>query len=145
MPADAGWLYLDANVLVALHVDEAGSAQAERLAYGLGMRIVTSDFALAETSAAIWRKVRADHLSVDEAQAAFNAIDRWLARDVETIQVGPVDMRRANTLVRDLHLNLRAPDAIHVAVSERLSLTLATFDVGLANAARVVGIKVAGA
>jgi len=35
---------------------------------------------------------------------------------------------------------LRAPDAIHLAVADRLGATIATFDRGLAAAAEALGI-----
>ncbi len=53
----------------------------------------------------------------------------------------PVDMhvadaRLANAFVRRFALMLRAPDALHLAISQRVDATLVTLDSRLASAAR---------
>ncbi|MGO8710884.1 MAG: PIN domain-containing protein [Rhizomicrobium sp.] len=59
----------------------------------------------------------------------------------------PVDMhaadaRLANAFVRRCELMLRAPDALHLAISQRLNATLVTLDGRLASAARELGVSV---
>ncbi len=55
------------------------------------------------------------------------------------------DVTRADALMRRLDLPLRTPDALHIAIAERVGATLATFDVKMAAAARVIGLPVAAA
>ena len=47
----------------------------------------------------------------------------------------------ADALVRRLDLGLRAPDALHIATARRLGATLFTFDLGMASAARMLGLS----
>jgi predicted nucleic acid-binding protein len=48
-------------------------------------------------------------------------------------------------MLRRLNLRLRAPDAVHLAMAERLGAKIATFDKQMANAANRLGISVAKA
>jgi len=48
-------------------------------------------------------------------------------------------------MLRRLDLNLRAPDAIHIAITERANATLVTFDLKMADSARSLGVAVASA
>jgi predicted nucleic acid-binding protein len=45
-------------------------------------------------------------------------------------------------MLRQLELKLRAPDAIHLAVAQRLKVAIATFDQPMAKAAHMLGIPV---
>jgi len=45
--------------------------------------------------------------------------------------------------LRDLTLGLRAPDAINIAIAQRLGAELATFDKKMATAASKLGVTVA--
>jgi uncharacterized protein len=55
------------------------------------------------------------------------------------------DLRQAERFLRRLDLPLRAPDAIHIAITQRLDLELATFDERMADCAKRLGVKVAAA
>jgi predicted nucleic acid-binding protein len=44
--------------------------------------------------------------------------------------------------LRRLDLTLRAPDAINIALAQRLEATLFTFDAKMAGAAKVLGVDV---
>jgi uncharacterized protein len=55
------------------------------------------------------------------------------------------DIAQADLFVRRLDLPLLAPDAIHIAIAQRLRATLVTFDRQMATAARTLGLAVAGA
>jgi predicted nucleic acid-binding protein len=44
-----------------------------------------------------------------------------------------------NWFIRRLDLPLKAPDAIHIAIAQRVNAQLATFDQQMANAAGAVG------
>jgi uncharacterized protein len=46
-------------------------------------------------------------------------------------------------VLRRLDVNLRTPDALHIAIAQRLEATLVTFDWGMAAAARPLGMAVA--
>lgn len=72
--------------------------------------------------------------------AAERAFDR-LMTDFRPVAMIDADVRRARTLVIG-HDGLRAPDALHLAIVERLGAALATFDLTLRDAATAIGIDV---
>lgn len=134
-------LYLDASVLVALLVEEAASAEAQ--ARIVGETLLISDFAVAEFSAAIARRVRIGDMPAGQAPLTFQAFDSWAARATTRIGQDPADAPRATALVRRLDLGLRAPDALHIAIAERLAATLFTLDRPMARAATTLGLPLA--
>jgi predicted nucleic acid-binding protein len=56
---------------------------------------------------------------------------------------GPSDRSAADLFIRRLDLPLRAPDAINIAIAQRVGATLATFDDKMAECARTLGTNVA--
>jgi predicted nucleic acid-binding protein len=87
--------------------------------------------------------VRTRNLTVEEARAGADAYDRWLVQEANPVAISAADISIATTFLRRLDLNLRAPDAIHIAMAMRLGATLATFDEAMAACARALGLPVA--
>ena len=70
--------------------------------------------------------------------------DAWLARSARRIEITGADVAACESrILRRLDLNLRAPDAIHIAVADRIDATLVTFDRQMADNARALGTAVA--
>jgi predicted nucleic acid-binding protein len=136
--------YFDTSVLVPLVVREAVTDRALRFVESHPDNLVLSDFGVAEFSSAIARLVRTEKLTADEGRAALDTFDVWVAHTTDQHRVGSVDnRRRATTFLRRLDLALRTPDAIHIAIAERLGATLVTFDRRMAASAEALGIAVA--
>ena len=136
-------LYLDANVLVALFTEDPHNARAEEIVVSDPLLYV-SDFGAAELASAISRRVRMKDLTKIDAGGAFDKFDDWLDNDANLVEVASADVRRADVTLRRLDLNLRTPDAIHLAVAKRLGATLVTFDEKLERAARLLATRVIG-
>src|SRR4051812_15896504 len=81
---------------------------------------VVSDFAAAEFSSAVGRKVRTRELSETDARRVFSEFDDWLARVEARPEIRAIDVATATAFLRRLDLNLRAPDALNIAVARRL-------------------------
>jgi hypothetical protein len=60
-------------------------------------------------------------------------------------EIATEDVVLAEAMLRRLDLNLRAPDAIHIAIARRLGATLMTFDDKMARSAHALGLAVAEA
>jgi predicted nucleic acid-binding protein len=105
--------------------------------------LIVSDFASAEFASAVGIRIRTGSVSVTEAQEAFSNFDRWAAQHAIAAEIHPADIAMAQTMLRQLELKLRAPDAIHLAAARRLNAGIATFDKPMAKAARALGILVA--
>jgi predicted nucleic acid-binding protein len=136
-------LYLDASVLVALFVIDPASARAAGFLASHPAIILVSDFGAAEFSSAVARRVRMRDLTREDALLAFEHFDAWTTRAAGRREITTADIGAADQTLRRLDVNLRTPDALHIAIAQRLDATLVTFDRGMAAAARALGMAVA--
>jgi uncharacterized protein len=104
--------------------------------------LIVTDFVCMEFASAVGRKRRTGQISVDEATLAFATLDDFVARFARRIEVQASDLRCAERFLRAMTTPLKAPDALHLAVAQRIYATLATFDVQLARAAQASGVPV---
>ncbi|MFN4297733.1 MAG: type II toxin-antitoxin system VapC family toxin [Brevundimonas sp.] len=136
-------LYLDASVLAAALLQEPGSDAVTEALESSGADLLVSDFAAAEVASALSRQVR---MGVDtEVQAArrLEQFDEWRAITTTAVTLTAVDMEQADRIVRRFDLQLRTPDAVHVAMSGRLDARLVTLHLRLARAAAALGLPTA--
>jgi predicted nucleic acid-binding protein len=138
-------VYLDASILVPLFKDDRFSSRSEAFLDGNDQMLLVSDFAIAEFASAIARHVRMRNITEPEAPLAFAGFDAWTARAAQRIESATSDISAANSLLRRLDLPLRTPDAINIAIAQRLGAALATFDEKMAACARALGAPVAAA
>lgn len=134
-------VYLDASILVPLFVNDAFSDRADAFLEAASSRLVLSDFLRAEFASVVSRLVRAGDLTRDEATQAFDRLDSWAIMQTPA-QTTTFDVRQSEIWIRRLDLNLRAPDAVHIAIAARMGASLATFDVRMAEAAQALGVPV---
>jgi len=135
-------LYLDARLLVALLTNDALSARADALLRQRTSILAVSDFAAAEFAFAIARRVRTREVTAAEARLAFSHFDAWAARATQRVDTTTADVKAADAFLRRLDLPLRTPDAINIAIAERIGAALATFDEKMASSARALGTEV---
>ncbi len=134
--------YLDASVLVALFTDDAMTPRATALVSLAPAPLIVSDFAALEFASAISRIMRVRALSKNAAQQALADLDAWISRSALAVEIGPGDIDLASSFIRRLDLNLRGPDAMHVALAQRLRATLFTVDAKLKTCAKKLGLAV---
>ena len=135
--------YLDASFLVALFIKDALTAQADAFLRVKAPLLVISDFAAAECISAIGRQVRTGKLTITEARSAFVSLDAWAARATRRVETTAGDVRAADGYLRRLDLALRTPDALNIAIAQRIGAALAAFDKGMAASARFLGTDLA--
>lgn len=136
-------VYLDASVLIALLTQDPHTGRANAYFQASQDVMIVSDFAAAEFSAVIARHVRDGRTTSLAAKAAFADFDTWVYLFAQRVGTDSSDVRTAEAFIRGLALNLRAPDALHVAIVQRLGATLATFDQKMAANAGALGIPLA--
>jgi predicted nucleic acid-binding protein len=136
-------VYFDASVLIAVITNDLHSARAETFLRATSPVPVVSDFAAAEFTAVVGRRVRNRDLTRREAQHAFANFDRWRQGIGENLDTTAADMRVADAILRRLEHNLRAPDALNIVLAQRVGAMLATFDTGMAKVAGALGVSVA--
>jgi predicted nucleic acid-binding protein len=133
--------YLDASVLVALLTTDPLTGRAVALMKDKAITAIVSDFAKAEVVSAVSRRMRMGEITREEALAVFSRLDFWAAKYAETAETTTADVKRADAMMRGLDSPLRTPDALHIAIAERLRAALATFDDRMAAAARRLGVN----
>ena len=136
-------LYLDTSFLIPLFTTEPLSSNAFEFIRANHAVLIVSDFAAAEFASAIGRRVRMREIVLDNARRLFSIFDGWLARSARRVEITGADMASCEAILRRLDTSLRAPDAIHLAIAQRLEATLVTFDRQMADSARALGTAVA--
>jgi predicted nucleic acid-binding protein len=135
-------LYLDANIVVPLHVSEPTSELVERWFTGRDDAILLSDLAVGEFAAAISRLVRMGKATAYDARLTLDDFDAWRSAFAVPVENTVADIRAAAQFVRQPFPRLLMPDAIHLATSQRLGATLVTMDQDLVTIAQARGIPV---
>lgn len=133
--------YLDASLILATLIDEVGSPAAAEFLQAAPGPLLVSEFAAAEVAAALSRLSRAGEMTQEDARRRLEEFDVWVASSAQTIDVEAADVRLAGRFVRRFDLMLRAPDAVHAAIAQRLSARLVTMDRRLAAAAKNLGVE----
>jgi predicted nucleic acid-binding protein len=134
-------IYVDTSVLVALFFPEVHSAQADELLRVNRPALVISDFTAAEFASGVSRRVRIRELTRTEGQAVLLDFDEWAPREMQQVETLSGDIAVATAFIRRLDLTLRTPDALNMAIAQRIGAELFTFDKKMAQAARVLGMQ----
>lgn len=135
-------VYIDTSAIVPLFVLDPLNERADASLRRLGDELVVSDFAAAEFSCVIARRVRTGDLSADEAGMAFSHFDVWCTHYARRLELEAGDISSACALVRRFDLSLRTIDAIHIAMVRRTGSRLLTFDKVMARAARALEFEI---
>jgi uncharacterized protein len=138
-------VYADASLLVALLVPDVFNDRARRFLNTAKPLLYLSDFAAAEFTSVIARRVRTRDIARIDAQSAFASFDAWATQRGPRLETQTSDVARAESMMRRLDLTLRTPDALNIAIAERHGLAVATFDTAMANTARALSLEVADA
>jgi predicted nucleic acid-binding protein len=134
-------IYLDTSVLIPTLVKEAASDAVEA-SLTRGQERLISDFAAVEVASVLSRFVRTGQLHAAEAVARLADFETWRAATSLPADLRAADARLAYAYVRRFELMLRAPDALHLAIANRLEATLVTLDRRMERAAQELGIAV---
>lgn len=133
-------LYLDASALVAVVADEPSSQKVFDAILSSDLPPLISDFCRAESSAALAKLVRMSAKAAVNVDQLYSVLDQWALDGGERVYVASEDIDQATDLVRRHDLFLRAPDAIHIAATQRLGAKLLTLDKGMVRAADALGV-----
>jgi uncharacterized protein len=131
----------DASVLVPLFVTETSSEAVMAMIEDAGQPFV-SDFAIGEVYSAISLRLRRREIQRSEADEILYDLDLWAEREARRVATETEDIGRAARLVRRFDLGLRMPDALHLAIAQRLDTPIATQDRRQAAAATALGLRV---
>jgi hypothetical protein len=134
--------YLDTSVLLPTLIVEPTTEAVYEFLGGDNGELLISDFAAAEVASALSRLLGMALLTETDASARLADFDAWRAAMTSPVDIHASDARLAYIYVRRFDLQLRAPDALHVAVARRLDAALVTLDRRMATAAWELGVAV---
>ena len=132
-------VYVDASVLVALFTNDALAHRADAFLRTQSPVVIVSDFASAEFASAISRHVRMRDIRSEDAHRVFASFDAWASRQAGRTLTTAADVGSAAAFLRRLDLPLRTPDALNIAIAQRVGADILTFDKRMAQSARVLG------
>lgn len=136
--------YFDTSVLVPLFFNEAGTAEARRQIAKESSPWV-SHWTLAEFASAVAFKLRSAQVSAATATAARRLFAELVASRLTVVDVLREDFVNAAQLCQATpEPGLRTPDALHLAIGQRLGLVMVSFDQALTQAARLHGLACRG-
>jgi predicted nucleic acid-binding protein len=137
-------VYLDASALVSWYVPDAHSARADALMHQHATPVV-SDLALAETINAIIRRRKQGVYSPEVAARVLAKLDGHVVAGRFRMEALPREVYRdARVIAERVSMPLRTADALHLALTHRLGVPLATFDVVMRASATAEGITLIG-
>jgi uncharacterized protein len=102
--------------------------------------LTISDWVVTEFSSAMSIKLRSGQLGPDHRAAALASFTRLAAETLRILPVERASFRTAARFADQPTLNLRAGDALHLAICAEWGATLCTLDRRLGEAAPVVGV-----
>jgi predicted nucleic acid-binding protein len=132
---------VDTSVLVSALTKESDTVRSQTwLAEQETSELAISDWTGTEFASALSIKVRTGALGAQYRAAALSMFARIT---VESLRVLPVrdDFRSAARYADRPELNLRAGDALHLAICANHGAKLCTFDQRLSDAAESVGVE----
>ncbi len=135
-------VYLDTSVVIPLFLPDVFNQRARQF-LATGISPIISDFVSAEFVSVLGIRVRSRITPETEARKALANLDNWIRAVTVGADTMSADVRQAEATLRRLNLNLRTPDAIHLAIAQRLGAELATFDIRMADCARSLGLSIA--
>jgi uncharacterized protein len=135
-------VYVDASVLVALFTDDVLSVRADAFLRTHSPVLIVSDFAAAEFASAVARHVPMKDIKAQDARRVFATFDAWIARATVRALTTAADIACAAAFLRRLDLPLRTPDALNIAIAQRIGAEVFTFDHKMAASARDLGTTV---
>ena len=137
-----GPLYCDSSALLKLYLSEPGSDELNRIVEGR-VDLLVSDLAVSEIVSALARRLRQGALTPEVARRIQHAILGGIASGLyQNAELTRDVHRRAEHFLLTLpETPLRAADALHLALATSArAASMATFEVRLSGAARVVGL-----
>jgi predicted nucleic acid-binding protein len=137
-------IYLDTSFVAPLLLPESSSANVERVLTGLAPgEAAVSSWTRTEFASAVARRVRIGEMDAKAAHRAVRALDELIERSFRLLAPMADDFNTAHRMIVDSDWQLRAGDALHLAIARAWSArAVLTLDASLLRIARRLGVAV---
>lgn len=132
--------YPDTSLLVAAMTIEVGSAAAQAWLDEPRGPLLISDWTITEVTAALAMKARLGSLAPERRRTAAALFERMIVTSLTVVPVTAACFRTASRFADITASNLRAGDALHLAIAASHGATVHTFDKAQAAAGPIVGV-----
>ncbi len=133
--------YLDTSLLVSALSNEPRSTIADEWLSKQDVgELFISDWVVTEFSSALSIKLRVGVIDTARHGAILAQFAQMTADTFAILPIGATAFRTAARFCDQSHLNLRAGDALHLAICAEHGATVCTFDQTMAQAARQIGV-----
>ena len=111
-------IYIDTSIFVALCTTEPKSDAVDKWHDSSSAKMISSTWAFTEFSSALSLKVRSNQITEKQSREAWKKFDTLCQNDIELMPIESKTYYSAGILVIDSKSNLRAGDALHLAVAK---------------------------
>lgn len=134
-------LYLDTSLLVSTFTRESRTLQAQRWLQSQDLSEVSiSDWVITEFSSALSLKVRTGVITPAQRGVIMAQFKQSIVDTFAILPINPSAFGIAARFCDQFALNLRAGDALHLAICAEHGATICTLDQALSRAAPLVGV-----
>jgi uncharacterized protein len=135
--------YLDTSFIIsAMMPDEVASEASRSWLDANDEGLVISHWVIAEVASALSIKVRTGQLTIGQRADAQQTWRNFQETSLALVEIKLEDFQTAARFAERHDLNLRAGDALHIAVAYAAGATLVTLDKRMAEAAVACGLVV---
>lgn len=136
-------VYIDTSALVPAFIQEPKSAAVIDWLEGSGTRLLVSEWSIAEFASAAAIKVRTGQIGAALAKQAGARFIDFAQKHCSIAVPERAEFRRAAELAGVAHLNLRAGDALHLAIAQATKAQqLLSLDDSMSHGAKALGLEV---
>ena len=135
-------LYFDTSLLVAMLSSEPRTPELQLWFSALDPEnLCLSEWALTEFQSAMAFKRRTGQLTPDQRERAELIFQRYVGSYFKILPVRSLHFYRAADIAGQEDINLRAADALHLAVGESHHAVMCTLDKRMLHAANILGVQ----